>query len=80
MCGNVSQWCLDLHADYSGNATDPVGPAPEKRQGGHILRGGYWSMSAPGCRSSARNYDCANPPYTGRFNVCGFRLALPLGQ
>ena len=80
MCGNVSQWCLDLFGDYLGDATDPVGPPPEKRRGGHILRGGYWSMSAPGCRSSARNYDCANPPYAGRFNVCGLRLALPLGQ
>jgi formylglycine-generating enzyme required for sulfatase activity/dienelactone hydrolase len=80
MCGNVSQWCLDLFGDYPGDVTDPAGPAPEKRRGGHILRGGYWSMPAPGCRCSARNYDCANPPYTGRFNVCGLRLALPMGQ
>ena len=77
MCGNVCQWCLDLFGDYPGDATDPGGPGPEKRRGGHVLRGGYWSMSAPGCRSSARNYDCANPPYTARFNVCGLRLALP---
>jgi formylglycine-generating enzyme required for sulfatase activity/acetyl esterase/lipase len=80
MCGNVSQWCLDLFGDYPGDVTDPVGPGPEKRRGGHILRGGCWSMPAPGCRCSARNYDCANPPYTGRFNVCGLRLALPMGQ
>jgi formylglycine-generating enzyme required for sulfatase activity/acetyl esterase/lipase len=79
-CGNVSQWCLDLFGDYPGDVTDPVGPTPEKRRSGHILRGGYWSMPAPGCRSSARNYDCANPPYTGRLNVCGLRLALPAEQ
>jgi formylglycine-generating enzyme required for sulfatase activity len=80
MCGNVSQWCLDLNDDYYGDVTDPVGPVPEKRHGGHILRGGYWSMSASGCRSSARSVDCANPPYTARFNVCGLRLALPAGE
>jgi len=80
MCGNVSQWCLDFFGDYAGDVTDPVGPTFEKRRCAHMLRGGYWSMAAAGCRSSARNYDCANPPYTARFNVCGLRIALPEGQ
>jgi formylglycine-generating enzyme required for sulfatase activity len=80
MCGNVSQWCRDLFGDYPDVAADPVGPGPERRRSGHILRGGYWSMAAAGCRCSARNYDCANEPYTGRFSVCGLRLALPTGQ
>jgi formylglycine-generating enzyme required for sulfatase activity/acetyl esterase/lipase len=76
MCGNVSQWCLDFFGDYPGDVTDPVGPTFEKRRCAHMLRGGYWSMEAAGCRSSARSYDCANPPYNARFNVCGLRLAL----
>ena len=57
MCGNVSQWCLDLFDEYHGDVSDPAGPTPDKRRCGHMLRGGYWSMSAAGCRSSARNYD-----------------------
>jgi formylglycine-generating enzyme required for sulfatase activity/acetyl esterase/lipase len=78
MHGNVSQWCLDWLTDYSGDATDPVGPVIEKRHSGHVLRGGYWSMCAAGCRSAARNSDTApeNGPESHRYNVCGFRLAL----
>ena len=79
MCGNVSQWCLDFFGEYTGDATDPVGPAPEKRRGGHVLRGGYWSMYAPGCRSAARNYDAANPPYSGRFGETSADSAWPGG-
>ena len=73
MCGNVTQWCLDLLDEYHGDATDPIGPTPDKRRGGHILRGGYWSMPASGCRSSARSHQEANPPYDRRFNVVGVR-------
>ena len=82
MCGNVSQWCLDFMAEYPGDATDPAGPVLEKTQGGRIARGGYWSMSAAGCRSSARNCDASAPQDRDsvRYNVCGFRLALPAGQ
>jgi formylglycine-generating enzyme required for sulfatase activity/pimeloyl-ACP methyl ester carboxylesterase len=78
MCGNVSQWCLDWLGDYSGDATDPVGPPADKCHAGHMLRGGYWSMDAPGCRSAARNYDASPPQEHGnvRYNVCGFRLTL----
>jgi formylglycine-generating enzyme required for sulfatase activity/acetyl esterase/lipase len=82
MCGNVSQWCLDLFSDYPDDATDPVGPGPDKYRGGRITRGGYWSMPAVGCRSAARNYDASAPQERSntRYNVCGFRLALPAGQ
>ena len=79
MCGNVSQWCVDRLANFEDDATDPVGPAPEKAFGGHILRGGYWSMCAGGCRSSARDFDASAPQEQGntKYNVCGFRLVLP---
>jgi formylglycine-generating enzyme required for sulfatase activity/acetyl esterase/lipase len=82
MCGNVSQWCLDFMGDYPGNATDPTGPVLEKTQSGRVARGGYWSMPATGCRSSARNCDASAPQCRDdvRYNVCGFRLALPAGQ
>ena len=82
MCGNVSQWCLDWLGDDSGDQIDPVGPTVEKRRGGRILRGGYWSMYAPGCRSASRGYDTAPPngPESHRYNVCGFRLALKAGD
>ena len=94
MCGNVSQWCLDYFAEYpceapkansvrqATDATDPVGPGLDKGPSGRITRGGYWSMPAAGCRSAARNYDASPPQERGnvRYNVCGFRLALPAGQ
>ena len=90
MCGNVSQWCLDYFADYpckSANvnpvreaidATDPVGPGLESGPSGRVTRGGYWSMSAAGCRSAARNYDASAPQERSnvRYSVCGFRLAM----
>ncbi len=80
MCGNVTQWCLDLLDEYHGDATDPIGPTPDKRRGGHILRGGYWSMPASGCRSSARSHQEANPPYDRRFNVVGVRVVLTASE
>ena len=61
MCGNVSQWCLDFMGDYPGDATDPTGPVLQKTQSGRVARGGYWSMPAAGCRSSARNCDASAP-------------------
>ena len=74
MHGNVSQWCLDLLGNYSGDATDPVGPAT----GSRVIRGGYWSYDAIGCRSAARNFEAVGPGDrdTTRYNVLGFRLVL----
>jgi len=79
VCGNVSQWCLERLSNYEGDAADPAGAALDKLRGGHVLRGGYWSMPASACRSAARDYDASAPNEWGnvRYNVCGFRLALP---
>ena len=79
MCGNVSQWCLDVLGPYGGDAVDPVGPDRGQGSGGRITRGGYWSMCAAGCRSSARNYDASAPQEWNhtKYNVCSFRVALP---
>ena len=48
-------------------------------RGSRVARGGYWSMPAAGCRSSARNFDAAAPQYREKtdYGVCGFRLLLP---
>ena len=80
MHGNVCQWCLNWYGPYRGDATDPAGTPI--RTGGRVLRGGYWSMYALGCRSAARSWDYPpeNGPDTHRYNVCGFRLALPAGN
>ena len=48
MSGNVSEWCYDWAYKYKDElqttdpATDPVG-APESRNGGKIIRGGYYN-------------------------------------
>jgi len=78
MHGNAAQWCLDWHAPYPGDVTDPAGPDTDQRTGGRILRGGYFSFDAPGCRSAARNYDSSAPQNqcNTRYSVCGFRLVL----
>lgn len=50
MSGNVSEWCFDWAYKYKDELqttdpeTDPVG-APESRNGGKIIRGGYYSGS-----------------------------------
>ena len=75
MHGNVSQWCLDYHAPYGGDATDPAAVA---MHGTHMVRGGYWFDRAVGCRSAARDYNSVGPGDQGKngFNVVGFRLVL----
>lgn len=69
MHGNLWQWCQDRHGEFSDEAvTDPT--APTRLGGGHVMRGGCWSMDAFNCRSSARGagaQDCGFP-------FCGFRL------
>ena len=78
MQGNVSQWCLDCYAPYGGDSTDPEVVASRPGFGTRMMRGGYWSDDAIGCRSAARGYDGVGPGDQGKYgyNVCGFRLVL----
>jgi len=69
MHGNVWEWCLDWHGDYSTEeATDPYGGCT----GSHReLRGGCWYLTARLCRSAWRS--CNLP--SDRKNYFGFRVA-----
>ena len=49
--GNIAEWCLDWHAQYDGDQTDPLGPYSGDSR---ILRGGSWSEPARNCRCAAR--------------------------
>lgn len=69
MHGNVWEWSWDWYAAYSGNATDPLGPASGSSR---VLRGGRWNGNASDARSANR---FSVPPST-RLDSMGFRLVL----
>lgn len=55
MHGNVSEWCLDLKANYPDrHVTDPLGNSDNTWR---INRGGCWLNPASLCRSAERGYD-----------------------
>ena len=68
MHGNVWEWCLDWHGDYSGAARDPAGAVSGSSR---TERGGGFNEFAAVCRSANRS---AAEPDEWYFNL-GFRLA-----
>jgi len=73
MHGNVYEWNWDWLAAYTGNATNPTGPASGSLR---VIRGGSWGLSASNSRSANRNF--SSPSL--RFSDLGFRLVLPQVQ
>ena len=70
MSGNVDEWCNDCFGGYSANSqTNPTGSVSGSNR---VIRGGSWDGNTWLCRVSGRY------PRTpsGRFDNCGFRLAL----
>ncbi|MFT4635077.1 MAG: sulfatase activating formylglycine-generating enzyme [Chitinophagales bacterium] len=73
MHGNVFEWNWDRFADYTGNATNPSGPASGSFR---VVRGGSWFDVASLTRSAIRG----SPSPSNRFSSFGFRLVLPQVQ
>ncbi len=69
MLGNVWEWCWDGHADYAGDAVDPLGAGPGASH--RVYRGGSWNGGARNCRSANRYW--YEPGY--RYSLLGFRPA-----
>ena len=73
MHGNVEEWCNDWYGTYSGDTTDPQGPASG---GSRSVRGGALGSFAWGCRSACRDWRAPSE----LCSFIGFRLccsALP---
>lgn len=69
MHGNVFEWNWDAYEPYSGDVTDPSGPASGDDR---VIRGGAWNSIARATRSGYRN----NYFLSSRANHIGFRLVL----
>ena len=67
--GNLWEWCLDWSANYSGDATDPMGPATGSKR---VLRSGGWSSRPEYFRSAFRYLDTSN----AASKTYGFRIVL----
>ena len=76
MHGNVSEWCSDWYANYTGAAeTDPKGPEKQTRTREHVIRGGSWRSYPGACRSACR---LRGSYYRFRKNHIGFRAVCAL--
>ncbi|HEY3856725.1 MAG TPA: formylglycine-generating enzyme family protein [Verrucomicrobiae bacterium] len=74
MIGEVSEWCLDWFAPYSGGtAVDPQGPVSGTER---VVRGGSWLDDPDGCRSASRY---GTEPETAS-SIYGFRVIIAPAQ
>lgn len=75
MSGNVSEWCFNWAYKYNDDLqttdpeTDPVGPG-ESRNGGKIIRGGYYS----GAEYKGKLYDSNYQAGAEKRSTTGFRV------
>lgn len=54
MSGNVSEWCVDLYADYRLDVKNKVDPRGADRADEVVIRGGNWKSSTAECRVADR--------------------------
>jgi formylglycine-generating enzyme required for sulfatase activity len=76
MIGNVQELCLDWKGDYTGDATDPVGPVNDEEKARGVCRGGSYVFKAAYNRSAARYFQ----ERTAWSRATGLRICVPLNH
>lgn len=73
MHGNAGEWCSDWFDPEYYQSSEKINPAgPMLPRSWHVVRGGSWYNSAPGCRSSGRHDGIE----TAASTTNGFRVVL----
>ncbi len=76
MSGNVWEWCQDWYSDNTYVAGSVKNPTGKMKGISRVIRGGGWSNTMRGCRSTNRS--SCNPATA--YNFIGLRLALNLTE
>jgi formylglycine-generating enzyme required for sulfatase activity len=77
MAGNVSEWCLNVFAEYpTGAVSNHKGPsASDPRTDEYVVRGGSWGRPPEFAGTTRRNHQ----PPDAAYDDLGFRVVVETG-